>query len=72
VLADGRIVAAEPDKGMLMLFDANGSQRGTWRPESDAFPVGVAALPDGGFVFSDARRNQVQIVPAPLLERLFR
>jgi predicted membrane-bound mannosyltransferase/DNA-binding beta-propeller fold protein YncE len=72
VLADGRILAAEPDKGLLLLFDAGGAARGSWRPEADAFPVGVAALPDGGFIFSDARRNHVQIVPGALLDRLFR
>jgi uncharacterized protein (TIGR03663 family) len=72
VLNDGRILATDPAQGLLVLFDANGNRVGAWRPEADAQPVGVAALPDGGFVYSDARRNQVQVVPAGLIERLFR
>jgi DNA-binding beta-propeller fold protein YncE len=71
-LADGRILASEPEKGQLVLFDANGSRLKRWRPEADASPVGVAALPDGGFVSLDAHRNQVVIVPGILIERLFK
>ncbi|HXH20983.1 MAG TPA: flippase activity-associated protein Agl23 [Dehalococcoidia bacterium] len=71
VLRDGRVVASEPAKGVLMLFDFRGPVR-TWKPADAARPIGVAALPDGGFVFSDAANGQVQIVPGAALERLFR
>ena len=72
VLADGRLLASDPASGLLQLFDAAGAPAGSWRPEADALPVGLAALADGGFVFSDARRDEVQIVPAALISRLFR
>jgi DNA-binding beta-propeller fold protein YncE len=72
VLNDGRIVASDPGKGELLLFSASGQRLGAWRPDSDSLPIGVAARPDGGFVFSDGRRNQLQIVPGPLVDRLFR
>jgi DNA-binding beta-propeller fold protein YncE len=72
VLRDGRIVASDPAKGLLFLLDAAGRPAGTWRPADNAQPLGVAALPDGGFVFSDARRNEAQIVPAGLVDQLFR
>ncbi|HLF78600.1 MAG TPA: hypothetical protein VJB57_14050, partial [Dehalococcoidia bacterium] len=72
VLSDGRLLATEPEKGLLLLFDADGNRLGSWRPEADSQPVGVAAMPDGGFVYSDARRNQVQVVPAFLMDRFFR
>jgi predicted membrane-bound mannosyltransferase/sugar lactone lactonase YvrE len=71
VLGDGRIVAAEPAKGYLMLFDPAGTLLGTWKPADGARPVGVAARGDGGFVFSDAARNEVQVVPAGLISKLF-
>jgi predicted membrane-bound mannosyltransferase/DNA-binding beta-propeller fold protein YncE len=72
VLADGRIVASEPAKGYLMLFDRGGAQIGTWKPAEGSRPIGVAALPDGGFVFTDAARNEAQIVPADNIVRLFK
>jgi hypothetical protein len=34
-------------------------------------PVGVAALADGGFAFSDIRRHEVQMVPAELVAGFF-
>jgi hypothetical protein len=33
--------------------------------------VGVVAMPDGGFAFSDVMRNEVQIVPAALVDSFF-
>jgi uncharacterized protein (TIGR03663 family) len=72
VLDDGRIVAAEPGRSQLVLLSATGSRIGVWQPGAEAMPVGVAALPDGGFAFSDIRRNQVEVVPAGLIETLFR
>ncbi len=72
VLSDGRIIASDPEQGELVLYDANGTRLGAWKPDTDSQPIGVAALPSGGFVYSDARRNQVQIVPASLLDRLFK
>ena len=72
VLADGRILASEPETGSLRLLAADGAALGTWQPEAGALPLGVAALADGGFVFSDGGRGQVQIVPARLLDDLFR
>lgn len=72
VLNDGRIVASDPAKGELLLFSAGGLRLGAWQPEPDSMPIGVAAMHDGGFVFSDAGRDQVQIVPATLIDRLFR
>jgi predicted membrane-bound mannosyltransferase/DNA-binding beta-propeller fold protein YncE len=71
VLEDGRIVAALPETGELVLFEADGARAGAWQPSPDSKPVGVAAMPDGGLAFSDVARNEVQIVPAPLLETLF-
>jgi uncharacterized protein (TIGR03663 family) len=72
VLTDGRIVASDPGKGVLLLLSADGQPRGIWRPEADSQPIGVAATQDGGFVFSDARRNQLQVVPATLVDQSFR
>jgi DNA-binding beta-propeller fold protein YncE len=72
VLRDGRIVATDLAKGLLILFDASGRQTGTWRPTDGAQPLGVAATPDGGLVFSDARRNELQFIPANLIDQLFR
>jgi predicted membrane-bound mannosyltransferase/sugar lactone lactonase YvrE len=71
VLTDGRIVASDPGKGVLLLLGADGQPRGVWRPEADSQPIGVAATAEGGFVFSDGRRNQVQVVPAALVDQLF-
>jgi hypothetical protein len=34
-------------------------------------PAGVAALGDGGFVFSDVRKGTVQVVPGAVLGSLF-
>jgi DNA-binding beta-propeller fold protein YncE len=71
VLADGRIVAAVPETGELVLFDVDGTRIGAWQPLAQSKPVGVAALPDGGFAFSDVMRNEVQIVPGDLLPGFF-
>ena len=48
------------------------NRAGLWRPEADSQPIGVAALADGGFVFSDGRRNELQVVPGDLVSELFR
>ena len=72
VLSDGRILASEPAKGILLLFDGEGVLLGSWKPEADSQPIGVAALPGGGFVFSDAQRNEVEVVPEDLISKLFR
>ena len=72
VLGDGRIVASDPGNGLLLLLDAEGESSGLWRPEADSQPIGVAALADGGFVFSDGRRNELQVVPGDLVSELFR
>jgi len=72
VLADGRIVASDPGKGLLLLFDGEGRPLGSWKPDSDVVPLGVAALSNGGFVFSDGQRGQVQIVPGTLVGSLFK
>jgi sugar lactone lactonase YvrE len=72
VLTDGRILATEPAKGYLMLFDGSGTPQGTWKPADGARPIGVAATSDGGFVFSDAARGEVQIVPGALISKLFK
>jgi predicted membrane-bound mannosyltransferase/sugar lactone lactonase YvrE len=72
VLTDGRIIASDPGKGLLLLLDRDGQPSGLWRPETDSQPLGVVALSDGGFAFSDVRRNQVQIVPAALISTLFK
>jgi hypothetical protein len=44
----------------------------TWQPSDTSRPIGVAALADGGFAFSDAANGQVQVVPASALDKLFR
>ncbi len=72
VLKDGRIVATDPGKGVLVLLSADGQPRGLWSPGRDSQPVGIAALPDGGFAYSDARLNEVQIVPGKLVDTLFK
>ncbi len=72
VLSDGRIVASEPAKGYLMLFDRTGTPLGTWKPADNARPIGVAATADGGFVFTDAARNEAQVVPVDLIGKLFK
>jgi DNA-binding beta-propeller fold protein YncE len=72
VLSDGRLIASDPAKGQLLLFDAEGRLAGTWPPETGSRPLGVAALPDGGFVFSDVGRNELQVVPRALIATLFR
>jgi hypothetical protein len=33
--------------------------------------VGVVARQDGGFAFSDAGRNEIQVVPGALVDSLF-
>jgi len=71
VLRDGRVLVSEPARGQLLLYDNSGRALGAWKPFPDSMPVGVAALPDGGFAFSDARRNEVQIVPAGVIASLF-
>ena len=72
VLSSGQVLVSKPENGRLILFDAQGNRVGEWQPLADGVAVGVAALPDGGFVFSDIRRNEVQIVPGNLLQTLFR
>jgi DNA-binding beta-propeller fold protein YncE len=72
VLADGRILATDPAKAVILLLRADGQPAGVWRPESNSQPLGIVALMDGGFAFTDARRNEVQIVPAAAIDRLFR
>jgi hypothetical protein len=37
----------------------------------DSMPIGLAPTSDGGFVFSDGRRNEVQVVPGRLIAGLF-
>jgi hypothetical protein len=71
VLADGRMLVSSPETSSLRLYMASGEFLGAWTPVSGGLPLGVAARPDGGFVFSDGRRNQVQIVPGDLLPSLF-
>jgi DNA-binding beta-propeller fold protein YncE len=72
VLADGRILASLPESGELVLFAADGTRAGAWQPLAQSKPVGVVAMPDGGFAFSDVNRNEIQIVPAGLLPDLFK
>jgi DNA-binding beta-propeller fold protein YncE len=74
VLFDGRIIATDPGHGTLILLDTSGAKIGTWRPSDGATPIGVAAMPDGGFVFSDGTpgREQLQVVPGALIPSLFK
>jgi hypothetical protein len=72
VLNDGRILVSHPESRQLVLFDASGAAIGAWQPLQDSLPVGVAAMPDGGFAFSDPGRNEIQIVPASLVDGFFR
>ena len=57
-----------------MLFNADGTEVGTWQPLPTSKPVGVVAMPDGGFAFSDAAdtRNEVEIIPADLVAGFFK
>jgi predicted membrane-bound mannosyltransferase/sugar lactone lactonase YvrE len=71
VLTDGRILASLPETGELVLFAPDGTRAGVWQPLAQSKPVGVVAMPDGGFAFSDVNRNEIQIVPARLLPELF-
>jgi uncharacterized protein (TIGR03663 family) len=72
VLSEGRVLVTVPENGTLMLFDPNLQPIGTWRPEAGARPIGVAPTADGGFVFSDAGHDQVQIVPGTRIAGLFK
>jgi DNA-binding beta-propeller fold protein YncE len=72
VLKDGRIVASVPERGRLYLYDASGKELGSWQPLPSSRPIGVSASADGGFVFTDAAMNQVQIVPAAAMGALFK
>ena len=71
LLADGRILVSHPESGRLLLFDASGKPLGEWRPLADSIPVGVVATQDGGFAFSDVGRNEIEIIPAALVDSLF-
>jgi DNA-binding beta-propeller fold protein YncE len=71
VLTTGQIVAAMPETGELVLFEADGTRAGAWQPLAQSKPVGVVALADGGFAFSDVMRNEVQIVPGALVAGFF-
>jgi DNA-binding beta-propeller fold protein YncE len=71
-LADGRILVSHPESGRLLLFEATGKQVGDWHPLADSIPVGVVAMRDGGFAFSDVGRNEIEIVPAALVDSLFK
>ncbi len=71
VLTDGRILVSYPETGRLVLLTADGKQAGSWQPLQASIPVGVVAMPDGGFAFSDVGLDNVQIVPATLVDSLF-
>ncbi len=71
VLSDGRILVPMPETGELVLYDADGTKVGAWQPLAQSKPVGVVAMPDGGFAFSDVSRNEIQIVPADLVDGFF-
>ena len=71
MLSDGRILATLPESGELVLFSEDGTRIGAWQPMAESKPIGVAALTGGGFAFSDATRNEVQIVPGDLVDNLF-
>ncbi len=72
VLKDGRIVLSVPERGRLFLYDATGTELGSWQPLPSSRPIGVAALPDGGFAFSDGAMHQVQIIPVSAIPDLFK
>jgi predicted membrane-bound mannosyltransferase/sugar lactone lactonase YvrE len=72
VLTDGRILATDPAKGSILLYAPDGSALGAWTPAAGGRPVGITAMPDGGFVFTDAQNNQAQIVPAAAIATLFK
>jgi predicted membrane-bound mannosyltransferase/DNA-binding beta-propeller fold protein YncE len=72
VLKDGRIVVSVPERGQLFLYDATGKELGSWQPLPSSRPIGVAALVDGGFAFSDGAMHQVQLVPASAIVNLFK
>jgi sugar lactone lactonase YvrE len=72
VLSDGRVIVSVPESGTLVLYSATGTRIGQWQPLVNSMPVGLAATTNGGFVFSDIRRNEVQIVPANLIGDLFK
>jgi DNA-binding beta-propeller fold protein YncE len=71
VLDDGRIVASDPGNGDLLLYASTGAQGGKWHPGGISKPLGLAAWPGGGFAFTDAGTNQLQIVPATAIAGLF-
>ncbi|HEU0073001.1 MAG TPA: hypothetical protein VFS30_03250, partial [Dehalococcoidia bacterium] len=71
VLTDGRILVSYPEIGRLVLFTDAGEQIGAWQPLAASVPLGVVAMQDGGFAFSDAGLNHIQIVPAALVDSLF-
>jgi DNA-binding beta-propeller fold protein YncE len=71
VLSDGRLIVSVPETGSLVLYSATGGRIGAWKPLVDSMPIGLAPTADGGFVFSDGRRNEVQVVPARLIAGLF-
>lgn len=70
-LADDRILVSYPEGGRLVLLSGSGEQLGTWQPLAASVPVGVVAMPDGGFAFSDVGMNHVQIIPEGLVDSLF-
>jgi predicted membrane-bound mannosyltransferase/DNA-binding beta-propeller fold protein YncE len=72
VLIDGRILTSSPESGRLLLFTATGEHVGEWQPLANSVPVGVTAMQDGGFAFSDPGRNEIQIIPAALVDQLFK
>ena len=71
VLTDGRILVTLPETGELVLLESDGTRVGAWQPLVKSKPVGVVALPDGGFAFTDSSRHEVQVVPAALIGELF-
>ena len=72
ILSDGRVIVSVPESGTLVLYSATGTRIGQWQPLVNSMPVGVAATANGGFVFSDIRRNEVQIVPTNLIGEVFK
>jgi uncharacterized protein (TIGR03663 family) len=59
----GQVVVTMPDQGKTAIFGADGQMLSQSQLPANGTPVGVAAGPDGKFVFADARNNVVVRTP---------
>ncbi len=69
-LADGTILATDPANGAVLVFDATGAWRASWKlaaAETPTRPIGIAVDAQNNVYVADSLGSQVRVIPLSAL-----